>query len=40
MQVCETIYQLLKNKYLLEKRGSIQVKGKRQMMTCILNKIN
>ncbi|MDZ7954637.1 MAG: hypothetical protein RMY27_26775 [Nostoc sp. DedQUE09] len=24
----------------MEKRGSIQVKGKRQMMTCILNKIN
>ncbi|MEH2253649.1 adenylate/guanylate cyclase domain-containing protein [Nostoc sp.] len=40
IQVCETSYQLLKDKYLLEKRGLIQVKGKGEMMTYILKKIN
>lgn len=40
IQVCEASYQLLKDKYLLEKRGLIQVKGKGEMMTYILKKIN
>ncbi|MEH2423665.1 MAG: adenylate/guanylate cyclase domain-containing protein [Nostoc sp.] len=40
IQVCETSYQLLKDKYLLEKRGLIQVKGKGEMMTYLLKKIN
>ncbi len=33
-------YQLLKDKYLLEKRGLIQVKGKGEIMTYILKEIN
>ncbi|MFN6488159.1 MULTISPECIES: adenylate/guanylate cyclase domain-containing protein [unclassified Nostoc] len=40
IQVCEATYQLLKDKYLLEKRGFIQVKGKGEMMTYILKEIN
>ncbi|MEH2125770.1 adenylate/guanylate cyclase domain-containing protein [Nostoc sp.] len=40
IQVCEASYQLLKDKYLLEKRGLIQVKGKGEMMTYILKGIN
>ncbi len=40
VQVCETTYQLLKDKYLLEKRGLIKVKGKGEMMTYILKEIN
>ncbi|MCW5316552.1 adenylate/guanylate cyclase domain-containing protein [Nostoc sp. KVJ3] len=40
IQVCEATYQLLKDKYLLEKRGLIQVKGKGEMMTYILKEIN
>ncbi|MBN3910117.1 MAG: adenylate/guanylate cyclase domain-containing protein [Nostoc sp. NMS1] len=40
IQVCEVTYQLLKDKYLLEKRGLIQVKGKGEMMTYILKEIN
>ncbi|MEH2002406.1 MAG: adenylate/guanylate cyclase domain-containing protein [Nostoc sp.] len=40
IQVCEATYQLLKDKYLLEKRGLIQVKGKGEMMTYILKQIN
>lgn len=39
IQVCEASYQLLKDKYLLEKRGLIQVKGKGEMMTYILKEI-
>ncbi|MEH1971009.1 adenylate/guanylate cyclase domain-containing protein [Nostoc sp.] len=38
IQVCEASYQLLKDKYLLEKRGLIKVKGKGEMMTYILLK--
>lgn len=40
IQVGETTYQLLKDKYLLEKRGLIKVKGKGKMMTYILKQIN
>ncbi|MEH2238714.1 adenylate/guanylate cyclase domain-containing protein [Nostoc sp.] len=40
IQVCEATYQLLKDKYLLEKRGLIVVKGKGEMMTYILKEIN
>ncbi|MEH1979224.1 MAG: adenylate/guanylate cyclase domain-containing protein [Nostoc sp.] len=40
IQVCEASYQLLKDKYLLEKRGLIQVKGKGEMMTYILKEVN
>ncbi|MEA5603429.1 adenylate/guanylate cyclase domain-containing protein [Nostoc sp. UHCC 0252] len=40
IQVCEATYQLLKDKYLFEKRGLIQVKGKGEMMTYILKEIN
>ncbi|MDF5736955.1 MULTISPECIES: adenylate/guanylate cyclase domain-containing protein [unclassified Nostoc] len=40
IQVCEETYQLLKDKYLLEKRGLIEVKGKGKMMTYILKEIN
>ncbi|MEH2175119.1 adenylate/guanylate cyclase domain-containing protein [Nostoc sp.] len=40
IQVCEATYQLLKDKYLLEKRGLIKVKGKGEMMTYILKGIN
>jgi class 3 adenylate cyclase len=36
IQVCEASYQLLKDNYLLEKRGLIQVKGKGEMMTYLL----
>jgi class 3 adenylate cyclase len=33
IQVSDVTYQLLKDKYLLEERGSIQVKGKGEMIT-------
>jgi adenylate cyclase len=36
IQVCEGSYQLLKEKYQLEERGIIQVKGKGEMMTYLL----
>lgn len=36
IQVTEVTYQLLKNKYELEKRSAIQVKGKGEMTTYIL----
>ncbi|MBD2524784.1 adenylate/guanylate cyclase domain-containing protein [Nostoc sp. FACHB-133] len=36
IQVCEATSQLLKDKYLFDKRGLIQVKGKGEMMTYIL----
>ncbi|MBG1266709.1 adenylate/guanylate cyclase domain-containing protein [Nostoc sp. WHI] len=39
IQVCEASYQLLKDKYLLEKRGLIKIKGKGEMMTYLLKKI-
>lgn len=39
IQVCEATYQLLKDKYLLEKRGLIQVKGKGEMMTYLLKEL-
>ena len=32
-QVCEAISQLLKDKYLLEIRGLIKIKGKGKMIT-------
>ncbi|MHC5932799.1 adenylate/guanylate cyclase domain-containing protein [Nostoc sp.] len=40
IQVCEATYQLLKDKYLFEKRGLIMVKGKGEMITYILKEIN
>ncbi|MDZ8081635.1 MAG: adenylate/guanylate cyclase domain-containing protein [Nostoc sp. DedQUE01] len=40
IQVCEASYQLLKDKYLLEERGLIKVKGKGEMMTYLLKGIN
>jgi adenylate cyclase len=39
IQVCEASYQLLKEKYFLEKRGLIKVKGKGEMMTYLLQGI-
>lgn len=36
IQVSETTYQLLKEKYMLKKRGRIQIKGKGEMMTYLL----
>ena len=33
IQVTETTYEILKNKFLLEKRGTISVKGKGEMIT-------
>jgi class 3 adenylate cyclase len=33
IQVTDVTYELLKDKYLLERRGVIQVKGKGNMMT-------
>lgn len=36
IQVCEASYQLLKDKYQLEERGLIKVKGKGEMMTYLL----
>ncbi|QLE54369.1 adenylate/guanylate cyclase domain-containing protein [Nostoc sp. TCL26-01] len=36
IQVCQTTYALLQDKYLLEERGMIQVKGKGEMMTYLL----
>ncbi|MTJ12534.1 adenylate/guanylate cyclase domain-containing protein [Anabaena sp. UHCC 0187] len=36
IQICEATYQLLKDKYLLEKRGLIKIKGKGEMMTYLL----
>ncbi|MBD2627786.1 adenylate/guanylate cyclase domain-containing protein [Trichormus variabilis] len=39
IQVCEASYHLLKDQYLLEKRGLIKVKGKGEMMTYLLQGI-
>ncbi|MDZ8183785.1 MAG: adenylate/guanylate cyclase domain-containing protein [Nostoc sp. ChiSLP02] len=36
IQVCQATYELLKDKYLLEERGLIKVKGKGEMMTYLL----
>lgn len=36
IQVTETIYERLRDKYLFEERGMIQVKGKGEMMTYLL----
>jgi class 3 adenylate cyclase len=36
IQVCENTYDLLKEKYILEKRGLIKVKGKGEMLTYLL----
>ncbi|EAW34285.1 adenylate cyclase [Lyngbya sp. PCC 8106] len=38
IQVTETTYERLKNKYLFEKRGQIQVKGWGEMTTYWLEK--
>ncbi len=40
IQVSSTTYELLKDNYLLEKRGKIQVKGKGEMVTYLLLKRN
>jgi adenylate cyclase len=40
IQVCEATYRLLKDKYLFDKRGFIQVKGKGEMMAYILKQAN
>ncbi|MBS3027845.1 MAG: adenylate/guanylate cyclase domain-containing protein [Dolichospermum sp. DET50] len=37
IQICEATYELLKDKYLLEKRGLIKIKGKGEMMTYLLH---
>jgi adenylate cyclase len=37
IQICEATYQVLKDKYLLEKRGLIKIKGKGEMMTYLLH---
>lgn len=37
IQVSESTYQLLQNKYLFEERGMISIKGKGQMNTYLLN---
>ncbi|MBD2690985.1 adenylate/guanylate cyclase domain-containing protein [Anabaena catenula] len=39
IQVCEASYHLLKDQYLLEKRGLIKVKGKGEMITYLLQGI-
>jgi adenylate cyclase len=36
IQVTEATYQILKNKYQLEQRKAIEIKGKGQMITYIL----
>ncbi len=37
IQICEATYELLKDKYLLEKRGLIKIKGKGEMVTYLLH---
>jgi adenylate cyclase len=37
IQICEATYQELKDKYLLEARGLIKIKGKGEMMTYLLH---
>jgi adenylate cyclase len=36
IQVCEESYHLLKEKYVMEKRGLVKIKGKGEMMTYLL----
>ncbi|BAZ87740.1 adenylate/guanylate cyclase with integral membrane sensor [Dolichospermum compactum NIES-806] len=36
IQICEATYQVLKDKYLVENRGLIKIKGKGEMMTYLL----
>ncbi|MFN9838357.1 MAG: adenylate/guanylate cyclase domain-containing protein, partial [Pseudanabaena sp.] len=36
IQVTEVTYQLLKNKYQLEQRSAINIKGKGEMITYLL----
>ena len=40
IQVTEEVYQLLKDRYLFEKRGAISVKGKGEMIVYFLKKQN
>jgi len=40
IQVTETTYQLLKDKYIFSKRGMIEIKGKGEMLTYWLEDIN
>ncbi|MGL5064862.1 MAG: adenylate/guanylate cyclase domain-containing protein, partial [Microcoleus sp.] len=40
IQASETTYELLKDKYLFEDRGSIEVKGRGLMRTYLLNEKN
>ena len=37
IQICEATYQILKDKYLVENRGLIKIKGKGEMMTYLLH---
>jgi adenylate cyclase len=39
IQVTESTYKLLKNKYILSKRGTVNVKGKGDMVTYWLESI-
>ena len=36
IQICENSYHLLKDKYILEKRGLVKIKGKGEMITYLL----
>ncbi|OAD20586.1 Adenylyl cyclase class-3/4/guanylyl cyclase domain protein, partial [Candidatus Thiomargarita nelsonii] len=38
IQVSEATYQLLKDKFIFERRGPIEVKGKGEMVTYLLKR--